>query len=494
MSDSTLTRYLKLKIAADLSADAKYNLNRIDSLGFLATVNDDDSLNVVARAGIKIEPNSADVGGTGQNGTVTFGTENHTLTSVTAYVSEFLVKAGFKLANQAPTATNSLQLDFSSAGDLATDRVLTVDVGSDDRTLTIDESGHVTVTDSSGVNTSIKSLTGLTTPLSVNQGGTGRVGPTNDAHALDELVPVYTAAERGFALAVDDNDEANGLIWKEFEAGGTVTSVGLDVSAVPELTLTATSNPIDISGTFTLSKSVQQAAKVYAGPVSGPDAVPTFRPLDKIDLPALTTDDVSEGSRQYFTNVKAQNAVVVQTLVAGDLTHAPSSDRMLTLLSGKEPTISGGTTAQYWRGDKSFQSISLADVSGLSAALSAKYDASNPASYVDATGAKTAAVVNSTSGSEIDQAPSVSAMKSYVSSATAGGTYSTSWTSVVGIAQKTVNHNLNSSAVIVSVYDSADGKQVTVDDIDIDDANNVTLTAYQYDTGLPKTWTVVVQK
>jgi hypothetical protein len=52
---------------------------------------------------------------------------------------------------------------------------------------------------------------------------------------------------------------------------------------------------------------------------------------------------------------------------------------------------------------------------------------------------------------------------------------------------------LNSSNVVVSVYDAA-GKQVLVDDIDIVDADNVTLTAYQFMPGPGQTWTVVVQK
>ena len=100
MSDSTLTRYLKLKVAADLSADAKYNLNRIDSLGFLATVSDDDSLNLVARGDIDIEPRSPDVGGDGINGTINLGISRNTASNnidVVSYARSFLITAGFNI-------------------------------------------------------------------------------------------------------------------------------------------------------------------------------------------------------------------------------------------------------------------------------------------------------------------------------------------------------------------------------------------------------------
>lgn len=39
-------------------------------------------------------------------------------------------------------------------------------------------------------------------------------------------------------------------------------------------------------------------------------------------------------------------------------------------LAGKEPSITAGTTGQFWRGDKTWQSIAINDVTGLSSSLS----------------------------------------------------------------------------------------------------------------------------
>lgn len=482
MSDSTLTRYLKLKVAADLSADAKYNLQRIDSLGFLATVNDDDSLNLVARGDVYIEPNSPDISGTGVNGTINLGASRNPPSAnidVVSYARSFLINAGFKLLNStpavSPATTKSLEIKYTSDTNTA-DRSLTVDVKDANRSISIEDSGKVVTVDGAGSNSSIEELTGLTTPLSVSQGGTGRVGPDNDPHALDELVPVYTAAERGFALAVDPADEANGLIWREFEAGGTVTNVELDVDAVPELTLSATSNPITTAGTFTLSKTSQSANLLYASP-NGSAGVPTFRSLVKADLPSLTTTDIAEGTNQYFTTARAQSAVVVSVLNQLDTTHSPSSSAVLTQLNLKEPTITAGTTSQYWRGDKSWQTLNTDAVS----------EGSNQ--YFTSGRAQTAAVVDSTAGSETTQAPSVSAVKLAIAAASASGLSAANWSTGSTFA---LTHGFGTKDVLVAVYDIDSSAEIYVDSVVRNSVNEVTLTASEAPSG--SGWRVLVRR
>jgi hypothetical protein len=218
------------------------------------------------------------------------------------------------------------------------------------------------------------------------------------------------------------------------------------------------------------------------------DALPGGGTADKFlngltQWAAVNTDNVTElagATNKWFTDGRALSAAVGIAIGPG-VTKAPNGSVVYDRLALKENVIVSGTTSQYWRGDKSWQTLNTDNVP------------EGTAQYFTDTRAKTAAVVNSTAGSETDQAPSVSAMKSYVGGAVSGGTYSTSWTNVVGISGTTVTHNLNSSNVLVSVYD-ANGKQIAVDDIDIVDANNVTLTAYQFMPGLSQTWTVVVQK
>lgn len=67
--------------------------------------------------------------------------------------------------------------------------------------------------------------------------------------------------------------------------GGSVTSVGL---AVPT-GFTVSGSPVTSSGTLTIGLSNETANFVWAGPVSGPAAVPAFRALVAADLPTITS-------------------------------------------------------------------------------------------------------------------------------------------------------------------------------------------------------------
>ena len=101
----------------------------------------------------------------------------------------------------------------------------------------------------------------------------------------------------------------------------------------------------------------------------------------------------------------ANNAAIVESKLALDY----STSGLHTAIGGKEPTITAGSTSQYWRGDKSFQTLDTAAVSENS---SYKY-------FTDGR-AQTAAVLNTTAGSETTQAASVASMKSYVTTQIAG--------------------------------------------------------------------------
>ncbi len=83
---------------------------------------------------------------------------------------------------------------------------------------------------------------------------------------------------------------------------GTVTSVGVSVPSV----LTVSGTPVTTAGTITIGLAAQPANKVFAGPASGVDAVPTFRQAIPGDI-ALPTDKVLIGV--------AGNAAAIQTNV-----------------------------------------------------------------------------------------------------------------------------------------------------------------------------------
>lgn len=135
---TSLTSYLRLRVNSNLTADAKYNLERIDALGATFVTDSTNELQIRSETDITIEPNSADIGGSGTGGSVSFGSTDHVLDSI-AFNSAaviFSVSPGF--LDTASGGTGHLSLvyksDLSGSVDL-TDRNLRIDLNGADRNL-----------------------------------------------------------------------------------------------------------------------------------------------------------------------------------------------------------------------------------------------------------------------------------------------------------------------------------------------------------------------
>jgi hypothetical protein len=477
------TRYLKLKLSADLTADAKSNLLAIDALGAYTDRAEDGTLRLRSAENVLIEPQSSDIGGNGQQGTVSIGTSAHSDITVDAYTLAFKIRSALSLINKATTqAVAGKFLDIKYDSPSATlDRTLSVDLGDANRSLAVDTSGTIAVVDG-GVTQNITEISGLTTALSIPQGGTGQTTTTLATKALLEGATSALYSEKPSQI-LSVNAAGTGLEWKAAGQGQVVT-----ISANSPLAVSGTAaDPVISLSAATSSQNGYLTSADWTTFNNKADALPgggtagTFLRGDNT-WSVINTDNVSElagATNKFFTDGRAQSAVVVQVLSSIDTTHSPSSSAVITQLGFKENTIAPGTTSQYWRGDKSWQTLNTDSVP------------EGTAQYFTDTRAKTAAVVNSTAGSETDQAPSVSAMKSYVGGAVSGGTYSTTW-NPVSEPSKTITHSLDSTSILVGVYNDA-GIQVGIDEIDITGSNTVALSAV-VDASLSATWTVVVQK
>lgn len=117
--------------------------------------------------------------------------------------------------------------------------------------------------------------------------------------------------------------------------GGSVTSVD---STTPTSLFTVSGNPITLSGTLAYALTSAASSKVWAGPVSGADAEPTYRSLVAGDIPTLPftkisgTVPISQGG----TNLTA-------TPVNGQLPIGNGTDYTLaTLTPGTGVQVSNG--------------------------------------------------------------------------------------------------------------------------------------------------------
>lgn len=120
--------------------------------------------------------------------------------------------------------------------------------------------------------------------------------PITDTGTLVVTKKVQSANDiyAGPVVGPDAQPTFRPMDWDDLPPGvGTVTSVDMTVPTEFDLT----GNPITTNGTLAIAKKDQQANDIYAGPVTGPDAQPTFRPMDWDDLPAgvgtVTSIDMS---------------------------------------------------------------------------------------------------------------------------------------------------------------------------------------------------------
>ena len=92
------------------------------------------------------------------------------------------------------------------------------------------------------------------------------------------------------------------IAYVAFTGNGTVTSVAQTVPAE----FSVANSPITAAGTLAITKAVQNANKVWAGPTNGADAQPTFRALVTADLPAAVMGGmVYQGTWNATTNTPA---------------------------------------------------------------------------------------------------------------------------------------------------------------------------------------------
>jgi hypothetical protein len=136
-----LSRNLKLRLNSNLTADARYNLQRIDALGGTFLVDSTNTLEIRSKTDILIEPESADLGGSADGGTVSVGTASHLLDSIALYADSVSMASPLSLLDQASGGTKYLNIryksDLSGSVDTTANRTLSIDLDGSDRTLVL---------------------------------------------------------------------------------------------------------------------------------------------------------------------------------------------------------------------------------------------------------------------------------------------------------------------------------------------------------------------
>ncbi len=185
------------------------------------------------------------------------------------------------------------------------------------------QTGNFNISGNGGIGGKLQ-FQGTSTGITTFQAGAQ--GATN----INYTLPI-TAPTSGQVLS---SSNTGTLSWTNSSPSG-VTSVGL---AMPSI-FTVTNSPVTSSGTLTASLNSQNAAIVFAGPISGAAAVPTFRALSATDIPSLSGSYIVNGTNLQTANYNISGNGTID----GQLQLKGTSTGITTFQSGAQ----GSTTINY---------------------------------------------------------------------------------------------------------------------------------------------------
>lgn len=250
---------------------------------------------------------------------------------------------------------------------------------------------------------------------------------TNFNESVDDRVSSLIVA--GANISATYNDLANTLTIASTVAVITdhtaLTNIGTNSHTVIDSHIASTSNPHSVTktqvglssvdNTSDLNKPISTATQTALNSKENTSNKSTSTSLGTSDTLYPTQNAV----KTYVDSSVSSSTPDATTLIKGKLKLAGDLSGTADLptvpgLATKEPTITAGTTSQYFRGDKTFQTLDKAAVglsnvdntsdankpisSATQTALNAKYDASNPSGYVNSVEAAAAAPVQSVAG------------------------------------------------------------------------------------------------
>lgn len=318
----TLTTNLKLRISDDLTADARYNLERLDLVGINMDFSNTNEFILRSREGITIQPNDNDLGGDGSGGIVNIGASNQPIDQLNINagttcihgeltLAEIPTLEGLKLKADAKIPNSNFLQIVAPAG-LNSNIILTLpteqsgidQVLSNDGTGTLSwvsiatdslSTNHIRIGDASGISAQVDVNTVGDISASVAAGLRVKSQVLTDIHIAD------TAAID--ADKIDDSTSTNKFVTEAItqaistnstNIANNTASINSNTQATTDLALTTTTSITDLQSAIDLIPIVDLVT------ITSDDLVVTQVGSDfTINLPE---EEVIVGSEDFFVS------------------------------------------------------------------------------------------------------------------------------------------------------------------------------------------------
>jgi hypothetical protein len=208
----------------------------------------------------------------------------------------------------------------------------------------------------------------------------GAASATTTTLTRTVTVPTWPQTSGTVYITLSAECEEAGVLVMPSTQAVNFTGGSFSVAVVPNDTcyLPGTSTPANTSYSVVWAVGTARTFETWYVPTSGTplsvDSViisgPTTPASPFINLPSLSPAGASTGNTICFANgvwgpgTCGSGGAGVWGSITGTLSNQTD---LASALSGKEPAITAGTTAQYWRGDKTWQSLNSAVQAALSA-------------------------------------------------------------------------------------------------------------------------------
>lgn len=306
------TQNLGLILEPGLTQSARDNLLRLDSIGGLLSLQNDDSALIQAIQDIRLQPAAPALGGTPGQGVLQLGADGLPCLRVDAYATQFNIKTAGAFRLRESNSIYSLGIVYAVTGGASSDRSLTISTVNADRSMTLG-TNFATASSGGGITLSLTSASDQT--LTIPTTGTAVLEShpqTLTAKVIDADLNTISNIENAdikALAAIDATKLADGSITNtEFQTLNGITSniqTQLDGKQPTGLYLTALTGDVIAAGPGSAAATIQPLT-ISTGKIQ--DGAVTYAKATLVD--SIVNSDVNSAAAIQYSKLFLNDSIV----------------------------------------------------------------------------------------------------------------------------------------------------------------------------------------